>query len=125
MPDPNCVIPGCIHQPGFVIVCGYDEALALVSVGAGWADLVRAGLVAVEGKGVLVQVKEKFGGLRLYAQLSKDLDQETRTAVYERLIELERQSALICEECGISGEYDTTTDAIHFACPHYHYQELQ
>ena len=43
MPDPNCKIHGCIHMPGFVIECGYDEKLALASVGFGWADLVRKG----------------------------------------------------------------------------------
>lgn len=70
MPDPKCSLPGCIHQPGFVIDCGYDLPLALASVGPGWAELVREGFASVSPLGRIVQVKKKFGQLRIYPEIS-------------------------------------------------------
>ena len=76
---------------------------ALVCVGAGWADLVRRFYNAREALGTTVgvmQVKEKYGGLRIYTDYMHDeLD--------EIITELERESFTICEECGEPGQLRT------------------
>lgn len=94
---------GCFHMPGFVIACGYDEATALASVGAGWANLVREGLAAVAGVGYLDQVKEKYATLCLYASTNPGTSEEAATAMFAALHALEARSASICETCGAPG----------------------
>ena len=116
MPDPACSDPRCIHKPGFVIACGYDLDLALHSVGPGWDDLVREGFAHIEGYGRIVQVKEKFGTLCLYAAPFAETSPERREQMWAALYAIESRSALICETCGapgkITGEYWFRT-----ACP--------
>jgi hypothetical protein len=90
-------------MPGFVIECGYDEALALASVGAGWADLVREGLAAVAGYGCLVQVKEKYGTLRLYWDGEPGITRRKADAIQHALDKLESKSGALCEQCGAPG----------------------
>lgn len=96
-------VRGCFHMPGFVIVCGYDEATALASVGPGWADLVRAGLAAVAGVGYLDQVKEKYARLCLYASTNPGTSDEAAEAMFDTLHALETRSLVICETCGAPG----------------------
>ena len=103
MPDPNCKMRGCFHAPGFVIECGYDEPLALASVGTGWADLVRAGLAAVAGYGRLVQVKEKYGTLRLYWDGEMGITRRKADVIQHAIDELETRSGTLCEQCGAPG----------------------
>lgn len=90
---------GCFHMPGFVIACGYDEQLALASVGPGWAELVREGLAIVAGRGRLVQVKEKYGTLCLYAESDAESGD-----MFDLLWAIEARSAQICEKCGEPGK---------------------
>lgn len=118
MPDPNCHIPGCIHLPGFVIVCGgYDEKLALASVGDGWASLVREGLAAVAGRGVLDQVKEKFGGLRLYSSSLPETSEAENEAMWDALEAIMNRSTSICEQCGAPGQLVVRGGWYRTACP--------
>lgn len=91
-------------MPGFVIDCGYDEELALASVGEGWAELVKAGLAAVEGRGKLVQVKQKYGTLRLYADALPGTSEADATTMWNELNALEARSGSICEACGAPGQ---------------------
>lgn len=117
MPDPNCQIPGCIHHPGFVIACGYDEKLALASVGDGWAGLVREGLAAVTGRGVLDQVKEKYGGLRLYSETLPETSEAETEAMWDALGAIEARSTSVCEQCGAPGQLVVRGGWYRTACP--------
>lgn len=68
-------------------------------VGAGWSDLIETlvlNLFALGWNGVVLQVKEKFGGLRFYVGSASD-------AVHARIADAEKESTKICEECGLPG----------------------
>jgi hypothetical protein len=84
----------------FVKYKGYTREDALASVGAGWAGLINRVydvLESIKGTVKIVQVKEKFGGLRIYTDYGNDeLDQVIREVGYE--------SVKICETCGKPGE---------------------
>ena len=95
------------------------------TVGEGWRDLLDRALariaaaVAGEGSGGglrIVQIKEKFGSLRLYYhghQLSKAADAKVREAV-----ELaEARSACTCEECGAEGQLYNRSGWYMTRCP--------
>jgi len=85
---------------GMVNYKGYTREDALESVGAGWASLIHRvfdTLATIKGQVKIVQVKEKWGGLRIYSEYMNDqLDTAIRTA--------ERESFTICEECGLAGK---------------------
>ena len=61
-------------------------------VGPGWADLVKMAYEALPDGSTILQVKEKYGGLRFYC--SPDLP---------RISEIENLSETVCEECGLPG----------------------
>ena len=90
--------------PTFVNPWGYDRATALLSVGEGWAKLINEFFDLLDtrfnsdGEKVYVtQVKEKFGGLRLYTGYGcKEL--------FELTYRLETESLRTCESCGEPGE---------------------
>jgi hypothetical protein len=68
-------------------------------VGKGWAGLVKKFYdAAIKENARIEQIKEKFGGLRIYATGSKEL--------YNLIDDLEKKSYTICEECGEPGEPD-------------------
>ena len=59
----------------FVKYKGYTREDALASVGAGWAGLINRVydvLESIKGTVKIVQVKEKFGGLRIYTDYGND-----------------------------------------------------
>lgn len=79
---------------------GYDLETGLVSVGEGWADLVRRAFEALPEGHMILQVKEKFGSLRIYF--------EPNERAYEDLIDqLAAESLAICEVCGGPGRHRT------------------
>ena len=70
----------------------------LACVGAGWHSIVAPLIDRAEKEGVeIVQVKEKFGGLRFYTGASSP---EFQAAVDEA----EALSYVICDVCGEPGE---------------------
>jgi hypothetical protein len=86
--------------PGFVIPSGYTKELALESVGKGWASLIEIAFAAKPDDIKIVQVKEKFGTLRIYA--------EPYRVSYQALISfLEGASRYMCELDGKLGTLDT------------------
>jgi len=104
-----------IRAPGFVIEGGggYDRELALASVGAGWATLINRVFDEREKLAIIspiVQVKEKYGGLRIY------------TGIYEVELEsliqqVEVESYHICETCGEPGVLHKNNSGWYFtAC---------
>lgn len=72
------------------------EEEAVSSVGRGWESLVRRVYNAREGIGTpvgIIDVKEKWGGLRIYT----DYYDEQLDPI---IIEVGNQSFTMCEECG-------------------------
>lgn len=65
-------------------------------VGDGWSKLIDKIYDRLVDGDVVLQVKEKFGGLRFYLFSGND---ET----YDFIDEVEKESLTICELCGESG----------------------
>ncbi len=79
---------------------GYTREMGLTSVGKGWAPLINRvfdKLETIKGSIKIVQVKEKWGGLRIYTDYSnKELDK----VIYD----IEHESLEVCEVCGQPGK---------------------
>lgn len=85
----------------FVLYSGYTREMALLSVGEGWAHLIHRVFDVFDKINLentkIVQVKEKYAGLRIYTSYStKELDAVIR--------EVERESYKTCETCGQPGK---------------------
>lgn len=91
--------PASPRYPTYVIYEGYDLQLALDSVGSGWAPLIKEVFSFIEENKIhskVIQVKEKWGGLRIYTDvMHMELDR--------KIIEAEQRSLSICEVCGSPG----------------------
>ena len=102
--------------PGFVVYeraegeKGYSREMALASVGKGWAGLINEVFDRVKwdtehnqgrflGGLVIVQVKEKFGTLRMYHYTTNG-DEGYMDGF---ITAIESMSARICEDCGKPG----------------------
>jgi hypothetical protein len=76
-----------------------SESEAVEMVGKGWEHLVRKIYNAKIGLGIpvgIIQVKEKFGGLRIYTDYYvKEIE--------DVIIEAGKESFTTCEECGNTG----------------------
>jgi hypothetical protein len=69
------------------------------AVGKGWSKIVQKLVEDLESlgwDGRVLQVKEKFGGLRFYVATTSD-------AIHGRIAEAEHESYRTCEECGNPG----------------------
>ena len=94
MKDKPTFSPATFYPPG------YNRAQALESVGTGWHGLVNKAFDKLESiKDIIIvidQVKEKYGGLRIYS-----------SPMYEEfdrfILGLETESYKICEHCGEIG----------------------
>ena len=82
----------------------YTREEALTAVGPGWADIVRPlwDMCKAQRPPIdVVQVKEKFGGLRFYTGGGP---QDKYDGVYDAINAAEVLSYLTCEDCGAPGE---------------------
>lgn len=80
----------------------------LECVGPGWASLVRPLLERVqELGGEVLQVKEKFGGLRFYYRLPETVREAERDNLFDLVGDIEEQSFQICQDCGQPGTQTT------------------
>jgi hypothetical protein len=94
------VDPRMRKYPATYVPGGYDLETGLESVGRGWQDLVRRAFQALPEGHMIVQVKEKFGSLRIYF--------EPNERAYEDLLDdLAAESLTICEVCGKPGRLRT------------------
>jgi hypothetical protein len=87
------------RYPTYVIHEGYDRELALQSVGDGWASLVNEVfdmMSTMKTSVKIIQVKEKWGGLRIYTDAMHGV-------LDKRIIDVEKRSFEICETCGNPG----------------------
>lgn len=107
-----------LPAPGWVATGpGYTRAIALASVGAGWASLIHFLFDLIERRQPqqdtssrplpirVAQVKEKFGGLRFYYDRLENTDEETEDidALMRAVRLAERLSFYLCEQCGALG----------------------
>lgn len=93
-------VPRTPGLPATYVPIGYDLDTGLASVGGGWAELVRRAFEALPEGHTIVQVKEKFGSLRIYV--------EPNQMAYEDFIDqLAAESLIICEVCGEPGRHRT------------------
>jgi hypothetical protein len=70
------------------------------AVGAGWSDIIKRLISDLEGlgwDGNLLQIKEKFGGLRFY--IGKGTEK-----IHARILQAEEESFKVCELCGEKGK---------------------
>lgn len=96
-------VPTPIDDPGVLPMTTFEDLQALhpvcgADVGRGWHPLVTKlhdDLIALVGEYTLVQVKEKFGGLRFYVS---GIDYPS--PAYDLIAAAERESYTICELCG-------------------------
>ena len=113
-------LPGCaIYEDG-----GYDLTLAKQSVGVGWHCILERLFVAKPEWIKVIQVKEKFGGLRFYLQdgtirvdfigvgslamqterVEYEEEHEIQAQNYKKMVQAaEAESFKICEDCGAPG----------------------
>lgn len=84
--------------PGFVYSDGYNLDLAERSVGPGWHKLLAPVFRDKPEDVNIVQVKEKFGELRIY------YDNAEKHDAFGRIVRAaEDVSSRTCEDCGDSG----------------------
>lgn len=72
----------------------------VLCVGVGWQPIVRqlfADMLAAGWDGRVIQVKEKWGGLRVYVGGAPD-------AVHDLIESAETKSCITCEDCGADGQ---------------------
>lgn len=75
-------------------------------VPTGWVALLEATmeqLDIVAPGWLVVQVKQKFGGLRLYVELPEDLETSSRALAHSLVSDAERESCSACDVCGEPG----------------------
>mgnify|MGYP001270225930 CR=1 FL=1 len=90
-------------RPGYVTPEGYTLDQALKSVGKGWGPLLL-GLWGKKAPDILVvQVKEKFGGLRVYFDTPPAAGDAEVSRFSNAVTQAESASYRICELCGKPG----------------------
>lgn len=83
---------------------GYDRAAAKACVGPGWAAILDELFDAKPDCVRMVQVKEKYGTLRLWAVADITSEGQAAMQSFERAIDrAEKASQFVCEECGAPG----------------------
>lgn len=100
-PHCNGPLPKCWCEiAGMVTYKGYTRAQALRSVGPGWVMIINKLFDAKPKDTLVIQVKEKFGGLRFYTHESTD--------EFHNLIDkAEEESYKTCQNCGKAGTLNT------------------
>jgi hypothetical protein len=100
------------------LIIGYRTDLPPVTntslfwCGTGWNQLIKdliEDLIALGWDRHVIQVKEKFGGLRFYIDYGSD-------EMYNRISKAENDSYTICEETGKTGELRTDIGWMRTLC---------
>lgn len=74
-------------------------------IGKGWIEPVRNALKVLDAAGAkVVQIKEKFGGLRLYYNHAKDINVWAYVACEMAVRDAEQKCWKLCENCGAKGK---------------------
>ena len=85
-----------------------QEIRNTAAVGDGWLDIVveaTAQLEALDPGFKILQIKEKFGGLRYYYTPTEGANTATRKAMEAVVMAAEGTCECTCETCGNSGEF--------------------
>lgn len=80
-----------------------DGIPATIDCGYGWAKIIAecdAVLFSEDPNYTIAQIKEKFGGLRFYFNLT-NMDDYSRVSA--KIMAIEEKSLEMCEECGSPG----------------------
>lgn len=99
--------------PTFVMEQGYTLEDGLASVGHGWASLVREAFDALGPEDKIVQVKNKWGALRIYAE-NKSKPVNHGEQLQQLLHDLEIRSQSMCAKC--SGHRAGGTQVLCLPC---------
>jgi hypothetical protein len=86
----------------------------------GWLPLILEldkKLSAIDPNYAIVQIKEKFGGLRYYFDCSVDVSQADMEAMHELEVKYERLSYEVCEFCGSTKNVVTDGGWLKTHCP--------
>lgn len=104
------------HPEAIIYGGSLKRETALRSVGKGWSEIIN-NLYDAKPKGVRVtQVKEKFGGLRFYAEREPQW-------YYDLISFYEDKSYCVCEKCGKKGSCRSDLSWILTLCDE-HYEEI-
>ena len=101
---------------------GIQEREALSCVGDGWACLIDRFYTEIAKSDVSVcvlQVKEKFGGLRIYWEAEgKDIDYSKKKLrdIRDFIDKLSEESRNICESCGRGGKIHMHKSWLKVSC---------
>lgn len=87
-----------------------DDALQADGIGDGWLPIVRTAVRLVEMKREVVQVKQKFGGLRIYYHGAPDAECDETIRLAEDLC------ARTCERCGANGRMARSGEYVWVSC---------
>ena len=85
-----------------------QEIRNIAAVGPGWLDIVveaTAQLRELDPDFTIIQIKEKFGGLRYYYMPTEGNNTATRKAMDDVIRAAEGTCECTCETCGNSGEF--------------------
>lgn len=109
-------------------VCDFEYSMdeACLDVGEGWRPLLRKlmeDLFKLGWRGRVDQIKEKFGGLRFYANLHGIPDKHDQKAT-DLIVQAMEDSETICEECGDPGRIRGFHGWMFCRCDE-HYEELK
>lgn len=105
---------------GFTLECGKYLP------GDGWLSLLEVLIADLDKIGVaydVAQIKEKFGTLRFYAEITETTSDTKAAEFWKRIEKAETLSAITCEVCGSPGELRggswmrTLCDVCHFTKP--------
>lgn len=75
-----------------------------IGCGPGWRDLILTALQARPPGTKIAQIKEKFGGLRVYVDIPESVPVSVAQEYHNLLFNLENESYHTCEECGKEGK---------------------
>jgi len=79
-----------------------NSLISNIACGDGWFDIIWKLCEEIEAmRPTVMQIKEKFGGLRFYASFPKDYSEQGWALVRKA----EEQASETCEECGEPGEF--------------------
>ena len=97
------------------------------NVGEGWHQIIRdleAGLNEIDPEFHLIQVKEKFGALRYYAEPHHEMDRDIENKFQTRINTAEGRSQVTCEFCGQPGETHSIGGWLKTLCDEHHAERL-
>lgn len=98
------------------------------NVGKGWQPLLDEAdrkIRELVDTYTVLQIKEKFGGLRFYVSLPEYTDETAATQVWEIVQQAEEASLLVCEQCGEPAETKQLSGWLRTLCPQHREEAIR